>query len=664
MVIKSNITFSHEKILSLIRALDSKSSGWDKVSPHMIKICDSSIVTPLQIIFETCIKDGIFPGKWKMSNVCPIHKKDSKNKKENYRPISLLPILSKIFEKVLFDSLYDYFVTNKFLNPCQSGFIKGDSCVNQLLAITHEIHQNLDANPSVDTVGVFLDMSKAFDKVWHKGLLCKLQSYGIDSKLLSLLNNYLSNRKQRVILNGVTSSWKPIKSGVPQGSILGPLLFLIFINDLPDGLICNPKLFADDVSLNALMYDKNVSSKNLQDDLSRLYDWSTKWKMIFNPDPTKPAEKVIFTNRNETSYETVTYSGEDVIQADCHKHLGFYLDSKMNYTEHLDKKIAKANQGIGIIRKLYNFLPRKALLQIYKSHIRPHLDYCDVIYHKPTYDDFYSSYYSERAKNDPANTNFQFTNKIEAVQYNAALAITGCVRGTSREKVYSELGLTSLYDRRRFHRLTLFFKILNQLTPEYLRHYLPAAIRRLRTTRTNRNVAPARTLKFRYSFFPDTSNSWNLLSSFIKSSTSLYIFKKRYMEFFRVNSNSTYSIYNPTGLKYLTRLRVGLSHLCVHKYNHNFNDTPSNFCSCSNVPESVEHFLLYCPLYNNIRSELFENLRQIISLVTLTSPSFACNLLLFVNSTENFPTNKKILELTISYISSSNRFDGPFFLND
>ena len=183
-----SIIFSQKKILT-IRALDSnKSSGWDGVFPRMIRICGSSITKPLLIIFETCIREGIFPNMWKMSNVCPIHKKKSKNLKESYKPLSFLPILGKMFEKVLFD---EYFINNNLLTPCQSGFIKGDSCVNQLLAITHEIHKNLDANPSTDTIGVFLDMSKAFDKVWHNGLICKLQFYGIQSQLLLLLKNYL-----------------------------------------------------------------------------------------------------------------------------------------------------------------------------------------------------------------------------------------------------------------------------------------------------------------------------------------------------------------------------------------------------------------------------------------------------------------------------------------
>ena len=397
----------------------------------------------------------------------------------------------------------------------------------------------------------------------------------------------------------------------------------------------------------------------MKDDLNTLYEWSAKWKMIFNPDPNKPAEKVIFSNKNSSSYETVLYAGVEVTRIDYHKHLGFILDGKMNYTKHIDSKIAKANQGIRVIQRLYNYLPRKALLQIYTSFLRPHLDYCDVIYHKPMYDDFYSKYYSERAKHDPSNTNYDFSRKIESVQYNAALAITGYIRGTNRERLYSVLGLTSLYDRRRFHRLSLFYKIINHMTPDYLRHCISGSVRSSLTTRTNRyDVMPTRALRFRYTFFPYTSNSWNHLSTLIKCSPTLNVFKKRYMEFFNDAPNPIYGIHNPVGIKYLTRLRVGLSHLRMHKFHHNFGDTTSGSCSCGK-PETVEHYLLRCPNYTLIRSELFAKLRTFISLLTLTSSSYTCNLLLFGNPNYDFYTNKKILEITICFITTSKRFLVP-----
>ena len=158
-----------------------------------------------------------------------------------------MPIFGKILEKIIFNNIYNFFLEQKLLNPNQSGFFLSDSCPNQLLAITHEIFEAFDCNPSLEVRSVFLDIPKAFDKVWHEGLLCKLESMGISGELYNLLENYLSGRFQRVVLNRQTSSWRPVSAGVPQGSILGQPFFLVYINDLPNGLKSNAKLFADDI---------------------------------------------------------------------------------------------------------------------------------------------------------------------------------------------------------------------------------------------------------------------------------------------------------------------------------------------------------------------------------------------------------------------------------
>ena len=174
---------------------------------------------------------------------------------------TLLPIASKIFEKAIYHNLLNYTERENLLNINQSGFRANDSCINQLISITHEIYHAFNCNLSLEVRGIFLDLSKAFDKVWHRELLFKLESFGIRGKLLNLLEDYLSNRFQRVLLNGQESSWLPIKAGVPQGSILGPLLFLIYINDLPDGLNLTAELFADDTSLFSIVQDPNESAK-------------------------------------------------------------------------------------------------------------------------------------------------------------------------------------------------------------------------------------------------------------------------------------------------------------------------------------------------------------------------------------------------------------------
>ena len=183
---------------------------------------------------------------------------------------SCLPSFSYRTGSRINDPLFNYFQSNRLFTPSQSGFLPGDSCIVQLLSIIHEIQTAFDENPTVDVRGVFLDLSKAFDKVWHDGIIFKLKAYGVEGELLSLLKNYLENREQRVVLNGQTSEWRKIMSGIPQGSVLGPLLFLIYINDLPDGINSLCKIFVDDTSLFSKFSDIYKSASNLNDDLEKV----------------------------------------------------------------------------------------------------------------------------------------------------------------------------------------------------------------------------------------------------------------------------------------------------------------------------------------------------------------------------------------------------------
>ena len=295
-------------------------------------------------------------------------KKGDTQPTENYRPVSLLPICGKVFEHLIFNSLFNYFTENNLLSPHQSHFIPGDSCVQQLISITHEIYNAFDFNPSLEVRGVFLDVSKAFDKVWHDGLIYKLKHKGINGDLLRFIESFLSDRYQRVVLNGQTSTWNKIKAGVPQGSILGPLLFLININDLPSELCCSAKLFADDRSLFSAVENVNETTTNIHRDLENKNKWAQQWKMSFNPDPTKMAQEVLFSRKkSKVIHPSLIFNGKDVSHSESQKHLGLVLGSKLNFDMHLKGKFSFINNGIALLRKLRHSIPRKPLLSTYKT---------------------------------------------------------------------------------------------------------------------------------------------------------------------------------------------------------------------------------------------------------------------------------------------------------
>ena len=194
----SAVTFTCNDIATLIKNLDpNKAHGHDMISIHMLKLCGKFICEPLDLSFQSCIKQGQFSSEWKKANVVPVHKKGDKQILKNYRPVSLLPICGKTFERLIYNNLFEYFIENDFMSQNQSGFKPGDSCINQLISITHEIYQSFD--DGLEVRGVFLVISKAFDKVWHEGLIYKLKQNGVKGNLLESLTNFLNDRKQRVV---------------------------------------------------------------------------------------------------------------------------------------------------------------------------------------------------------------------------------------------------------------------------------------------------------------------------------------------------------------------------------------------------------------------------------------------------------------------------------
>ena len=326
-----------------------------------------------------------------------------------------------------------------------------------MLSVTYEIYKCFDCNPPADTRRIFLDISKAFDKVWHEGLIFKLKTHRIDGDLLELLMNYLEDRKQRIGMNGQTSSWKNIGWNewinfflkkhfirVPQGSVLGHILFQIYVNDLTNEIKSICKIFANDTSLFSKVKDKNCSTLELNNDRKIISNRAIQWKILFHPEPNKQAVEILFSkNHEKDNYPPLNFNGENVQTAISQKHIGLVLDSKLDFNEHVNNRINKCNKMIDIMKKLSLFLSRKTLLIIYKSFVRPNLDYADMISDKPL--------------------NESLKTKTEMIQYRAAVVITGRIKDASRDHLFQEIGLESLADRRWSRKIFFFHKIVDGL---------------------------------------------------------------------------------------------------------------------------------------------------------------------------------------------------------
>ncbi len=346
---------------------EDKAMGADGLSPRLLLLIKEQLTVPLNMLFRKSLDEGQVPEDWRTANVCPIFKKGKKSACENYRPISLTSQIGKIFESIIRDALVEHLEKNRLIKDSQHGFRTGRSCLSNLLSFLDMVSSGLDKRCNMDVV--YLDFAKAFDKVPHKRLLEKLRAHGIRGRTLLWIKEWLSNRTQRVGLNGLFSDWGLVSSGVPQGSILGPVLFLVFINDLDCGLMNTVLKFADDTKLVGKVGD-DKDRLNMQQDLDSLTGWANKWQMQFNVAKCK-----VMHIGHSNPHFTYEMAGKSLVPVEHEKDLGILIEGNMKVSAQCVCAAGKANQMLGMIKRTFKSRNPDILIHLYKTIVRPHLEY-------------------------------------------------------------------------------------------------------------------------------------------------------------------------------------------------------------------------------------------------------------------------------------------------
>ena len=368
---------TNQEIHKLVMSLKNGAPGYDGIKSDTLKLSVQHICEPLAHVCNMSLMQGTFPQELKLANVLPLYKSGDPQLFNNYRPVSLLPTLSKVLEKVMYTRLMSFLEINDILIGNQFGFRRSHSSYMALMVMINEISQALDSGEHV--VGIFLDFSKAFDTVNHSILLKKLYHYGIRGNALEWFESYLSGRQQYVTYNGLSSSTKYIKCGVPQGSILGPLLFLVYINDLQR--VCKssiPILFAGDTNLFYKNPDKSILEDQINNELKHVSLWLKVNKLSLNVSKT---HYIVFTRKLKSATSLNIGIDDKIInEVNKTKFLGVIIDKKLTWKEHISYLSSKISRGIGMIIKAKKRLNKDALVTLYYSFIYPYMTYCNHIW--------------------------------------------------------------------------------------------------------------------------------------------------------------------------------------------------------------------------------------------------------------------------------------------
>ena len=488
------------KLLSNLKI--HKATGPDKIPARLLKELAAELTPVFTLFYQTSLDQGKVPDDWKEANVVPIFKKGERNHPGNYRPISLTSISCKMLEHIVCSSIMDHLDSHQILSEAQHGFRKKRSCESQLILALQDLTKGIDAREQHDVI--LLDFSKAFDKVPHQRLLYKLDFYGVRGVLKNWIGAFLQDRTQQVILEGSASKTASVSSGVPQGSVLGPLMFLLYINDLPEYLTpdTTARLFADD----CMLYRKistEADSSQLQQDLNALQQWEQDWIMEFNP---PKCQVLTVTNKRKPIDQTYLIHGQALRKADTARYLGVDLSKNLSWNQHVDTLTKKANSTSAFLRRNIRACPRKTKVLCYTTLLRPIMEYACTVW-------------------DPS-TQVNIT-KLEKVQRRFARFVLNDHRWTSSvTAMIHQLHWQTLQERRAHLKVAMIYRIMNSYIdiPE---SYLVQA------TSTNRGhsmkllVPNARTLVYQKSFFPDSIRLWNMLPQEVVSCTSLELFKQR-----------------------------------------------------------------------------------------------------------------------------------------
>ena len=493
-----SILFTEEEVKKKIGQLHKfKSPGPDGFLPRVLREVKEEVAPHLASIFNESIRSGCVPRDWRLADITPIFKKGDRSQPSNYRPISLTSIVGKLMESVIVDRISDHMESNNLLRNSQHGFRRRRSCLTNLLEFFHNVFTEHDRDKAVDVI--YLDFQKAFDKVPYRRLLSKVRALGIDGMVANWIENWLRDRRQRVVVNGKHSEWAPVTSGVPQGSVLGPLLFIIYINDIDDGILAGISKFADDTKL-GMNVSQPENIRQLQEDLRKIGEWSEKWQMPFNANKCKVMHIGYRNPRSEYSLQ-----GTVIESTEIEKDLGVVISSDLKFSKQCLEAEKKAQRMLGYIKRQFGFRNKEIVLSLYNSLVRPHLEYA-VQFWCP----------SQRGDID----------RLERVQRRATKLIPS-IRNRSYEDRLRELNLFTLEQRRLRGQLIEVFKILRGFDNVDYRNLFELSEGRTRNhgyklvlKRFNRDVCGN---YFTYSI----CGTWNSLPTDVVNSDTVEQFKTR-----------------------------------------------------------------------------------------------------------------------------------------